>query len=139
MEVEAVRRYHNLVPLKKPVCLVSREGELVQSILNPDGVTSRHLLPVLKGNIVREGHLAQTQEAEETCEDHGHKEEVVVARGILVMVDYELKVIDGQGTFTCGGCPSHPHAALECATDEGRVACCFDGREVSFKLLRYAR
>jgi hypothetical protein len=75
---EAMSRDHDFVAFEKSVGFVSRKKELIHPFLNSNCGPSCHLLPVPEGDVVREGHFAQTKEAKETRDEHGNKEEIVV-------------------------------------------------------------
>jgi hypothetical protein len=59
--------------------------------------------------------------------------------GYVVVVDDELEVVECECPFTDGCSAFHSHAALEGATNDGRVSCLFDCGEMSLELLRDAR
>ena len=93
VKVETVCRNDDLISLKEPVRLMTCEDELIEIILDLDGVASRHLLPVLEGDVIGKGQFTQPQEAKEACEYHGDEEKIVVECGVSIVVDYELEVI----------------------------------------------
>ena len=54
---------------------------------------------------------------------------------VTIVVNDKPEVTSGECPLTDGCGSSHPRAALESTTDNGRISGFFDGREVSFKLL----
>ena len=55
VDAEAMGRNNDFVSFKEPVSFVTRESELVDVIVYMDRVASHHFLPVLKGEVIREG------------------------------------------------------------------------------------